>query len=419
MVKSFRIPDDASDADSDLEELQGDIAKFDESVRQFLASHRGTTDTPRSSRGTSRGRGARGPRKAAKPRGDITARLSKVNQAFLSGDYEQALDLAFEVIRINAETHQAWTALSSIFRERGEIDRALSAMVYAAHLRPKDVSGWLRCASFALDCIVDDESSNLHSARLCYSAALRADPTNIDARLGKADVCHRQGHLSAAIAEYNNVLRRRPHDLETIRKLAEACIDSKNAASSVSSAVDAYRQYFDHAIHGSREGVHDMLWHDVGIYVELLALADRVQDAIQELKRLSRWLLGRSLETFWDNWQQDDREWDISGDRRASVPGLSAIDNNPTKFGLGLPLDLRIRLAVYRFKVGDQLEALVREFYLIFDLRCWLTFSEPLRSPKARGPIYESICGRVSVLNIRLGCRIGSARSALYGHPVF
>lgn len=281
----------------------------------------------------------------------------------MSGDYEQALDLAFEVIRINAETHQAWTALSSIFRERGEIDRALSAMVYAAHLRPKDVSGWLRCASFALDSILDDdgedESSNLHSARLCYSAALRADPTNIDARLGKADVCHRQGHLSAAIAEYNHVLRRHPYDLETIRKLAEACIDSKNAASSVPSAIDAYWQYFDHAMHDLSEGAHDMLWHDVGIYVELLALAERIQDAIQELKRLSRWLLGRPSETFWDNWQQDDREWDISGDRRAAVPDVAVFDNNLTQFGLGLPLYLRVRLAIYRFKSGDPSEAFV------------------------------------------------------------
>src|SRR5687768_9199242 len=126
---------DSDDADSDLEELQGDIAKFDESVRQFLASHHGAGESSISGRGAPRGRGARGPRKAAKPRGDITARLAKVNQAFLSGDYDRALDLAFEVIRINAETHQAWTALSSTFAEIGDTSKALSAMVYAAHLR--------------------------------------------------------------------------------------------------------------------------------------------------------------------------------------------------------------------------------------------------------------------------------------------
>jgi general transcription factor 3C polypeptide 3 (transcription factor C subunit 4) len=286
--------------------------------------------------------------------------LSKVNQAFLGGDYEQALDLAFEVIRINAETHQAWTALSSIFRERGETDRALSAMVYAAHLRPKDVSGWLRCASFALDSITsEDESSNLHTARLCYSAALRADPTNAEARLGKADVCQRQGHLSAAIAEYSRILKRYPFDLNTIRKLAEACIDSKNTASLLPSAIDAYHQYFNHMIEEVRDGAQDMLWHDVGIYVELISQAERVQEAIQELKRLSRWLLGRVMETFWDKWQEDDREWDTTDDRRSCVSEFDMSRNSPTKFGESLPLDLRVRLATYRLRNGDQSEAMV------------------------------------------------------------
>ena len=347
-----------SDADSDLEELQGDIAKFDESVRTFLASHHGSAETPQVARGGSRGRGARGPRKAAKPRGDITARLSKVNQAFLAGDYDQALDLAFEVIRINAETHQAWTALSSIFRERGELNRALSAMVYAAHLRPKDVSGWHRCASFALDTIEDDEGGNLHTARLCYSAALRADPTNLEARLGKAAVCHRQGHLSAAIQEYKIVLRRRPYDLDLVRKLAEACIDTKNASTTVPSAIQAYSKFFNYQMKTQSHHDQDALWHDVGIYVELFATAGRYQDGVKELKALSRWLVGRASEQYWDDWQTDDREWDADDERRSLVSEFDAVNSDPNLHGKALPQDLRIRLAIYRLRLGDESEAL-------------------------------------------------------------
>ncbi|KAK2612946.1 transcription factor TFIIIC subunit tfc4 [Conoideocrella luteorostrata] len=354
---SDRIPDSASDADSDLEELQGDIAKFDESVREFLASHRGTSAGGREAQSTIRGRGARGPRKAAKPRGDITARLSKVNQAFLSGDYDRALDIAFEVIRINAETYQAWTALSSIFRERGELDRSLSAMVYAAHLRPKDVSGWLRCASFALDSIIDGESTNLHTARLCFSAALRADRTNIEARVGKAGICHRQGHLSTAITEYKYVLKRHPYDLGIIRKLAEACLDGINAASAIPSAVSAYKQYFDRIV-DHQDKQDDTLWHDIGVYIELIASLGRYQEAIFELKRLSRLLSGRLSESYWDDWRIDDREWDTFEERRSSVPGYNARGDSPSRLGLLLPLDLRIRLATYRLKLGDQQEAL-------------------------------------------------------------
>lgn len=361
-------PDDGSDADSDLEELQGDIAKFDESVRQFLATHRDGAEPSRATRGGPRGRGARGPRKAAKPRGDITARISKVNQAFLGGDYDLALDLAFEVIRINAETHQAWTALASIFRERGELNRSLSAMVYAAHLRPKDVGGWIRCASFALDSVEDDEAGNLHTARLCYSAALRADHTNIEAKIGKATVCHRQGHLSTAIAEYNAVLKRRPRDLDLVRKLAEACVDSKNAETAVPSAITAYRRYFDLEMESQDSAGRHVLWHDVGIYVELFAATSLYREAVRELKALSRWLVGRATETYWDRLEDDDREWDDSSERRAQVPefAVSAIPNI-TSYGGALPSDLRARLAIYRLRLGDEAEALVSNPHHISD----------------------------------------------------
>ncbi|KAK5988747.1 RNA-binding protein VTS1 [Cladobotryum mycophilum] len=351
------VRNDASDSDSDLEELQGDIAKYDESVREFLSSHRGRDDSPPPIRGGPRGRGARGPRKAAKPRGDITARLSKVNQAFLSGDYARALDLVSEVIRINAETHQAWTALSSIFREQGENVRALSAMVYAAHLRPKDVSGWLRCASFALDAIDEDESGNTHTARLCYSAAIRADPTNVEARLGKATVCHKQGHLAAAISEYNIVLKHRPQDLDIVRKLAEACIDNKNANLAAPSAIAAYRRFFDLEMANMSWYNLSALWHDVGIYVELFASTGSYLEAIHELKGLSRWLVGRAPEQFWNEWHADDCEWDADEGRRFAVPGFSGREFEPTLYGPALPLDLRVRLAIYRLRLGDEAEA--------------------------------------------------------------
>ncbi|EXK37813.1 hypothetical protein FOMG_08377 [Fusarium oxysporum f. sp. melonis 26406] len=380
-----RQQDNASDADSDLEELEGDIAKLDETVRTFLADQRGENDASPAARGLLRGKGARGPRKAAKPRGDITARLSKVNQAFLSGDYSLALDLVFEVIRINAETHQAWTTLSSIFREQGDMGKSLSAMVYAAHLRPKDVNGWLQCASFALENVADDEAGNLNTARLCYSAALRADHTNIDARLGKGLVCHRQGHLAAAISDYKVVLEHRPYDLEIVRKLAEACVDNKQAEAAVPSAIAAYKRFFDHERTKPQMEITEAPWHDIGIYVELFASTGRYQEAIQESKSLSRWLLGREAEDYWDQWTSDDREWDLDDERRAAVPKFTAGVWSPDTYGQSFPWDLRARLAIYRFRLGDEDEAmrhllwfepesiLTREFagdfpFLTFDL---------------------------------------------------
>lgn len=354
-----------SDSDSDLDMLQGDMAKFDETVRNFLDSHRAASgemavpsSAPPVTRGGARGR-ARGPRKAARPRGDITARLTKVNQAFLAGDYHRALDLASEVIRINAETHQAWTALSSIFEEMGELDKALEAMVYAANIRSKDIGGWLRSASFALSLVKNEDDAVLKTARRCYSAALRVDPKNLEARQGKAIICHRLGHLGAAINEYNIYLKYRPHDLEIVRKLAEACIDNKHTDSGVHSAITAYRRFFDIEMTNPTSEFHDELWHDVGIYVELFAAKGRYAEAIRELKTLARWLVGRASEDYWDEWQADDREWDADSERRFSVPEFNTSHSHDSLYGDALPHDQRARLAIYRLGLEDDEEAFV------------------------------------------------------------
>jgi general transcription factor 3C polypeptide 3 (transcription factor C subunit 4) len=280
--------------------------------------------------------------------------LAKVNQAFLAADYSTALDLVSEVIRINAETHQAWTALASIFQEQGEPTRALSAMVYAAHLRPKDVSGWMTCASFALDIATEDDTSNLKTARLCYSAALRADATNLEARLGKAAICHTLGHYAQAIQEYNLILKNHPTDLEIVRKLAETCVDNKYSGTSVLSAVTAYQRFFDYITTTPTAGELSELWYDIGIYVDLLSSADENSRAVQQLRLLARWMVGRASETFWDG-VEDDREWDPDNDRKSQVPSFTEIhiDGQP----YDLPIDLRARLAILRLRLSDWQEA--------------------------------------------------------------
>ena len=345
----------SEDVDSDTEDLEKEIKQLNDSVRKFLASHSGNGAA---SRTTTRTRVARGPRKPAKPRGDITARLAKVNQAFLSGDYARALELAFEVIRINAETHQAWTALASIFREQGEVGKAVTAMRYAAHLRPKDVSGWFQCANFALENLEVDKSGMLENAKLCYSAIIRAEPAHIEARLQKADICERQGHMGIAINEYKIILKLKPRDLETVRRLAEVYIDNKYDEGAVAYGISSYREIFEHLMQTSLS--HDLQeqWYDVGIYIELFVSIERYREAIGELKRLSRWLLGRRDQTIWDAWQDDDREWDLDNERRLLVPGFDLQLYDPAVHGNGLPLEFRLRLAIYRLRLKETTEGL-------------------------------------------------------------
>lgn len=355
-----------SDSGSDAEEFRSNIAEFDRSVREFLETHyQRRVDTGNYQPATyGRGRsGPRGPRKAVGPTGDLKSRLGQASQAFASERYDDALDLLFEVIRINAETHQAWVMLASVFREFGDADRALNAMVYACHLRPKDVEGWIACASFALDGPHEWRTRNLTAASLCYAAALRADPKSRVARLGKAAVCHERGFLNQALAEYRVLLNENPLDIGTIRLMAEVCLaksDAAGARSAVDMTLDAYRQCIALLRPKGVPAPEQFGWVDVSAYVRLYAVNGSPLGAIAELSSLARWLLGRQDESFWDGYLDDDREWDSSDERRMCIPDFSAGRSSPRRYGDGLPLDLRALLAEYRLRTGNIAEAKVR-----------------------------------------------------------
>jgi general transcription factor 3C polypeptide 3 (transcription factor C subunit 4) len=348
-------------------DLQTDIAKFKDTVRKFRQEQRdessedddGTQGQPRP---RERGHGIkgrsifRGPRKAAEPTGDIRARMGKASQAFIEENYEEAKALVEEVIRINAETHEAWTLLASIFRELGDRDKTLLALIYAAHLRPKDAAQWLNVARFALEETGDQRSKNLPSAKFCFSSAIRANPKDdFEARCGKAAVLREMGSTKAAIAEYRQILKQRPHDTGILRLIAEAYIDRDN----VKSAQELYKESIAFYKSSDDEPGEKFTWSDANIYVELYAYVGLYADAIKELRSLSRWLLGRESESYWDEVFDDDREWDPTDERRLLHPNFLKNRYSPLQYGDGLPLELRVKLGLYRLKLGFQNEALV------------------------------------------------------------
>jgi general transcription factor 3C polypeptide 3 (transcription factor C subunit 4) len=313
---------------------------------------------PRSrARGRPRGRsGPRGPRKAAEPTGDIKSRLSKASQAFIDENYDEAMEIVSDVIRINAETYEAWTLLASVFRELGDVEKTLTALMCAAHLRPKDVTGWLSCARFALEETGQLRKKFLTTAKLCYQSAIRADPKNdIEARCGKAAVLRELGNTSSAISEYKRVLSQKPHDTTILRLLAELYIDQDN----VEAAKDLYHQTI--SFYKTSDGTAGQLfgWSDINIYVELYAYLGQYDVAIRELKSLSRWILGRHEDSWWENVVDDDREWDADDARRLQIQEYVPSRFDSQLYGEGLPLELRVKLGLYRLRLGNYDEAMV------------------------------------------------------------
>jgi len=156
------------------------------------------------------------------------------------------------------------------------------------------------------------------------------------------------GKDGMAIAEYNQILKQLPHDMTILRHLAEAYVDQED----IETAKQHYCESIKYYRGADNNATGSFGWSDINIYIELFGFGGDYANGIMELKSLSRWLLGREEETFWDDIQFDDREWDASDEpRRVEVseyiPNIYPIES----YGEGLPLELRVKLGVFRLKI--------------------------------------------------------------------
>ncbi|KAL2124409.1 hypothetical protein VTJ04DRAFT_774 [Mycothermus thermophilus] len=381
--------DAASDisADSDARELRAEVERFDLQQEAFVARQRAEAlgipyqPPPQSSSSrTAAGPGGRkrpkpkkstGPRKPAKLPPEIQFRMSLANEAFQQQDYDKCVAHLSEIIRINSEVFPAWMLLSTVHETLGNREQAIWCRISAAHLTPRDVAQWISTAEYALECLDevgdDDEDESaaerkkeiLQRAYACYTQALETDRSNIVARTGRADVIMMQGNASKALAEYQKALSYRPWNIRTMRNMADVALDVKDRRKGAEIARGAYRRLIDHLQQSgtfeAEEGRFE--WSDLRIYLEFFTILEQWREAARELKEISRWLLGRRVESYWDQWADDDREWDLGNERRVEVPEFEPARFPPEAYGAGLPVDLRAKLYVYRARLGLDHEA--------------------------------------------------------------
>jgi general transcription factor 3C polypeptide 3 (transcription factor C subunit 4) len=305
------------------------------------------------------------------------------NDYFLKRQYDDAKKVLEEIIRLNAETYDAWTLLGTIFDELGDRPKALQAMMAAAHMMPKVTGVWMNAAAYCLQGLdelgggdeeewdVEDElelferrekkKKIFSEARMLYGAAVRADGTNVEARTQLADVCMQLGHAGSAVTQYTRVLELKPLNIRTVRNLADGALDAKDKVKTGAKAREAYRRIIEHCMANDTTVVEEgeFEWSDLRIYLEFFAVTEEWEQASRELKEVSRFLLGRKDETIWQEWHEDDREWDVGEDRRAMMPGYVGGRYPFESYGLGLPVDLRAKLCVYRLKMGHVSEAML------------------------------------------------------------
>ncbi|KAK4189579.1 hypothetical protein QBC35DRAFT_493061 [Podospora australis] len=387
--------DSASDisADSDAMELRAELDRFDQQQEAFVAKQRaeanGIPYQPQSRSAAARGGGrsnnkptvglggirlprgrkkkprkTKGPRKAIEPPPEIKYMLSQASARFQTEDYSGAMAMLSEVIRVNSEVIGAWTLLSAVHEVLGNKEEAVWCKITASHLAPRDVPQWVHTAEYALEGVEDmeegpEKEQALKRAYACYTQALDTDRTHIEARTGRADVIMMQGNASKALQEYQKALGYRPWNIRTVRNIADVALDVKDTRKSAEIAKQAYRRLIDHLMEvnsfEAEEGRFE--WSDLRIYLEFFGTLEQWAEGLHELKEVSRWLLGRREEEFWERFTEDDREWDTDDNRRIELeefqPGRFPFES----YGHGMPIDLRAKMFVYRCKLGFEQEA--------------------------------------------------------------
>ncbi|KAL8738627.1 MAG: hypothetical protein Q9181_000623 [Wetmoreana brouardii] len=302
----------------------------------------------------------RGQRQPLEPSQEFKSLHAQATMAFIDADYDSAEDLILQAIKMNPEMYAAFSLLAEIDTARGDHDSALTALFHGAHTRPRDLQVWTTVGQLLLARAGDDDMSALTDALYCYIRIVQLDPTNIDARHQRAALNRKLGHKGRAATDYEHILELLPHDLSILRSLAEIYTEMRVAQR----AIEHYDRSIKFYQAKEPDQARTVSWSDLNIYIELLADKGRYLEAISKVKSVSRWLLGRRGDVVWDDFDQDDREWDLEDHpRRVQVQGFRTGYFPDISYGKGMPLELRVKLGTLRLRAMDfQLEEALGHF---------------------------------------------------------
>lgn len=290
--------------------------------------------------------------------------------AFLSGKLDTAMDLARQAVMTNPEVYVAHSLLSDILIAKGNHKDALGALMTGANIK-KDPDLWLLVANKTLEMAGSLRTrAEYDQAVFCLTKAIHYShgEDNFELRTRRRDLHLDAGHDVKARIDTKVLLRARPDDLDNLKLYAELCLESRDHFE-MNAGRETYDETFKLFDDSDAFGDVDTQWAHLNMYLDLVDRTKEPDYAISQLKRLARWFLGRKDDEFWDDVTQDDREFDSGHERRNDIPEFrNSSDHNPELYGDGLPLDLRVKLGMFRLKMNDHDEGL-RHFEHIYELR--------------------------------------------------
>ena len=307
-----------------------------------------------------------GPRPTVEPSEEFNKLHQQAMDAFIDQqDPTKALELIIQAIEINPEIFSAHTLLCEIYLTQGEQQKAVSALWMGAHAFPRDPFVWQQCIDTCLQRTTYDRTIAWNQASYALQQLIKLDIGDLDVRFQYASSLAKVGRYQPCITQLTKYLLPKMPRNSSCLKLCGDC------AQDLGRMDWALQNYEDAIEHYKKNGMKEddaFEWMDVNSYSDLISKQkgdthENIEEAIKVCKQLSRWLLGREQDAFWDDITEDDREFDAEDDPRR----LLLDDFQPGRFeqetyGVGLPLEVRAQLGIFRLRLGGCREEALAHF---------------------------------------------------------
>ncbi|ODQ65103.1 TPR-like protein, partial [Nadsonia fulvescens var. elongata DSM 6958] len=351
--------DDLGDVWSENEDDSDDSVQLSSSEDEYAAVRSGVKKKPKKSRG-------RVSRADQEPSTEVQALLGMANESYLSGAFEDAVRLLEEIIRIDSHVYKAFKLLATIYIDKSDKIKALTALSTAALIKPKSKEDWDECYQLGYDL------GNYQDAIVYCSRSLAVNSSDVSVLYRRAMLYKMEDNLSRAAEDFCKILKLQPYNTTVIMELAIIYV-SQNRLSQASKLYEDLLQDADNASSSQdssgsyivNEGGADQTpvfgWSELNILAEIYVKQRAWAKIVKTIKYVSRWIHGRADEKWWDD-LSNDAEFD---ERKENLEKFtrSAKKNSPLLYQL--PVDLRVKLGFARLHLNDSDEAKLHFGYIL------------------------------------------------------
>ncbi|KAK5173018.1 transcription factor TFIIIC subunit tfc4 [Saxophila tyrrhenica] len=304
----------------------------------------------RKARPRGRGRG----KAIADPGHEYKTLQARATTAYLDNDLEAAKEYTLAALKVNPEVWASYSLLFEITQKQGLEIESIQVLASGAPVK-RDPETWVEVAN-RLRALKGEDISEVEREFVlkCYEEAIKLEANNFSARRARMQLYCEVGYWHKARKECATILSLHPENLEILWQYAKLC-DTSGLLDDIRGAIDFYQRAFYLQSNQPTFGPAEEQWDHLNMYLEMVIKTGPAWKGLQDLKRIARWFLGRHRERFWEDVTQDDREFDEGPERRILLPqvqlGLASQDSS--LYGLGLPIELRVKLGIFRLQMGS------------------------------------------------------------------